>query len=74
MNSSNVMRLVRKINRARRSSWEACARFGRRWFEYLPSVPMDGYEIYLRWPGERVPPPSSGPDWREGQSDWELAA
>ncbi len=73
------MRLVSKSKRARRCVWEACARWGRRWFEYLPSVPVDGYEIYMRWPGERVPPPPPssgppGPHWPGGRSDWELAA
>jgi hypothetical protein len=42
-------------------------------FKLLDSV-SDGYEFYMRWPGEKVPnPPSSSPH-RGGQADWKLAA
>ena len=69
------MKLATKSNRAHRSIWEACARWARCWFEYLPSVPVDGYELYMRWPGERMPPwPSSRPHRDVQEEDWELAA
>jgi len=71
------MKLARKTERVRCSIWEPCARWGRLWLEYLPSVPVDGYDFYMRWPGERMPPPpSSGPHWdvQEEEEDWELAA
>jgi hypothetical protein len=71
------MKLTRKTNPIRQSIWEPCARWGRRWLEYLPSVPVDGYELYMKWPGERMPPPSprsAGPHWDIQEEDWELAA
>lgn len=74
MNSANVIKLARKTKRVRRFIWEPCARWGRLWLEYLPSVPVDGYDFYMRWPGERMPPPSSGPYRDVQEEDWELAA
>jgi hypothetical protein len=68
------MKFARKSKRARRSIWEPCAQWGRRWLEHLPSVPP-GYDLYVKWPGERTPPPPSpGPRWDGQVEDWELAA
>jgi hypothetical protein len=43
------------------------------WLRLLEAV--DGQECYMRWPGERMPPPRQhpGPRW-DTRSDWELAA
>ena len=75
MNSTNVTKLARKTSHVRRFIWEPCARWGRLSFEYLPSVPVDGYDFYVKWPGEKMPPPHrSGPHWDLQDEDWELAA
>jgi hypothetical protein len=58
------------------SIWAHVCGWGRSWLEHLPSIPVEGYELYPRWPGERMPPPPPeyrGPQWG-AQTDWELAA
>jgi hypothetical protein len=46
--------------------------------QHLDLPPVEGYEIYMRWPGERVPKVlESGRQWPRGpmrQDDWILAA
>jgi hypothetical protein len=59
-----------------RSIWAHVCRWGRSWLEHLPSMPVEGYELYPRWPGERMPPPPPeyrGPQWG-APTDWVLAA
>jgi hypothetical protein len=67
------MKFARKSQRVGRSIWEPCAQWGRRGLEHLPSVPV-GYELCVKWPGERMPPPSPGPRWDVQEEGWELAA
>jgi hypothetical protein len=55
--------------RARLSRW------AHHTLELLEPSPGEGYEIYMRCPGERVPSPTEyGPRWYRGQDDWVLAA
>ncbi len=64
------------LERIRCSIWTYVCGWARSWLKHLPSVPIDGYELYMRWPGERMPPPppeSGGPPWG-AQADWGLAA
>ena len=44
--------------------------------QHLDLPPAAGNEIYMRWPGERVPTMAeSGPQWpMRRQDDWVLAA
>ena len=58
-----------------RSIYAHCSRWGRRWLELWASAPIDEVGLYMRWPGERPPPPpGSGPHREVRRDEWELAA
>ena len=74
MNSSNL-KPARKGERICQSICAYCSRWCRHWFELLASAPAGQYPLYMRWPGERPPPPpGSGPHRDARADDWELAA
>jgi hypothetical protein len=58
----------------RRSLRRYLSRCVRLWLTLLTAV--DGQECYMRWPGERMPPPRQdpGPGRDVRSDDWELAA
>ena len=55
-----------------RSVSSHCSRWCHHWLELLDSASADGLNI--RRPGERMPPPGSGPYRETRADDWELAA
>ena len=64
-----------KSEHTRHSVWQRFSGWARHLLKRLDLPPLDG-EIYMRWPGERVPtmPDYSGPQWPMRQDDWVLAA
>ncbi len=65
-----------KSEHTRHSVWERLSRWARHMIQRLDLPPVAGNEIYMRWPGERVPTMAeSGPQWpMRRQDDWVLAA
>jgi hypothetical protein len=64
-----------KSEHTRHSVWERFSWWARHTLKRLELPAGDGNEIYMRWPGERVPTmPASGPQWPMRQDDWVLAA
>jgi hypothetical protein len=71
----NDLRLAGKGERICRFLRTHGSQWGRRWLELLRPDPVDGYEIYMRRPGERVPPPPRpGRRWDVRPEEWVLAA
>ncbi len=74
MKSSNLKPAKRSKN-CFRSICANCAQWGRRWLELWASAAGKESGLYMRWPGERPPPPpGSGPHRDARREDWQLAA
>ena len=76
VNEQNLQNLARTGEHASHSLRARLSRWVQHTLELFNSSSADGYEIYMRCPGERVPSPpaESGPRWRFGQDNWVLAA
>ena len=72
----NDQKLARTGEYASHSLRARLSRWVHHTLKRLESSPTDGFEIYMRCPGERVPSPSaeSGPRWYIRRDDWVLAA
>jgi len=72
----NDQKLAKTGEHANHSIRARFSRWARHALALLDTPSSESYEIYMRWPGERVPSPSRyGPRWRRyRRDDWELAA
>jgi hypothetical protein len=72
----NDQKLAKTGENANHSIRARLSRWAHHTLKLLEPGPDEGYEIYMRCPGERVPsPPQRGrPRWHKRQDDWVLAA
>ena len=73
----NNLKLANTSEQMSHSVWTRLSRWAHHTLELLDSAPANQPEIYMRWPGERVPSPTQTGRrrrWPRRQDDWELAA
>jgi hypothetical protein len=73
----NDLKLAESGEQTSHSIWTRLSRWAHHTLELLDSAPANQPEIYMRWPGERMPAPEPRRRWRWGngrRDDLELAA